>query len=91
MEEKAVSDTGIQITPEDRERLAKTKFGEWFDEFFEKKFEEAFEKRTKTHRPTPASAEVSSGGGQGEQHQKPATPQRKRSLLEACLTDTFGF
>lgn len=85
-----MSDSGIQVTPEDRERLAKSKFGEWFDEFFDKKFEEAFEKKSQSQRrPGPAMAERQDGG---QQHQNASPPpQRKRSLLEACLTDTFGF
>lgn len=77
--------SNIEVSPEDRERLAKSKFGEWFDEFFDKKFEEAFEKKTKVHRPRPESQPQSNG------EQQEPRPQRRRSLLETCLTDTFGF
>lgn len=85
-----MSDTGITITPEDRERLAKSKFGEWFDEFFEKKFEEAFEKKQGSRR-TPTNAPQSSPEPGQSAPTSPQTPARRRSLLEACLTDTFGF
>jgi hypothetical protein len=81
----------IGISPEDRERLAKTKFGEWFDEFWDKKFSEAFEKSLADARKPH----------QGQPMQPPATPeqplppqqrpQRKRSLLEECFSQTFGF
>jgi hypothetical protein len=91
-----MSDQGIVVSAEDRERLAKTKFGEWFDEFFEKKFEEAFEKKQMTRRPSPPAppqqqppAWQNADAGEPAPHR--ATPVRRRSLLEACLTDTFGF
>lgn len=82
--------TDVSITPEDRERLAKSKFGEWFDEFFDKKFEEAFEKKATASRRTPKQ-----DGGETptpkpeEEHESPRP--RRRSLLETCLSDTFGF
>jgi hypothetical protein len=79
--------SNIEVSPEDRERLAKSKFGEWFDEFFDKKFEEAFDRKTKVRRP--ASPESNASAEQGQQPQHPT--QRRRSLLETCLTDTFGF
>ena len=78
--------SNIEVSPEDRERLAKSKFGEWFDECFEKKFEEAFEKKQTAVRA------ARHGTPQPSQPQpQPDQPQRKRSLLETCLTDTFGF
>lgn len=82
-----MSDSGITISAEDRERLAKTKFGEWFDEFFEKKFEEAFEKKQATRRPAASQP----SNPQSDQGNHQPAPQRKRSALEMCLTDTFGF
>lgn len=84
-----MSDT-MQISPEDRERLAKGKFAEWFNELFDAKIEEAVKKHG---APTPRgeqrkAAESSSGGDQQQQEQ----PQsRRRSLLEMALSDTFGF
>lgn len=78
----------MQITAEDRERLAKSKFGEWFDEFFDKKFEDALKK----HAPaTPRGEQRKAAEGQGEQHSEGETSTRRRSLLETCLSDTFGF
>ena len=80
----------IGISPEDRERLAKTKFGEWFDEFWDKKFSEEFDKRvTQTHeaagtQPTPSERATTSIGHSS------APRQRRRSLLEECFSQTFG-
>lgn len=82
--------SNIDITPEDRERLAKTKFGEWFDEFWDKKFNEAFEKSLTQARKSTPSQSSSAPPEEGQQF-TPPKPQRKRSLLETCLTDTFGF
>jgi hypothetical protein len=84
----------MQISAEDRERLAKSKFGEWFDEFFEKKFEEAFEKKAGSARRTRPNGDQGqpapqSGSGQESNNEPPV--QRRRSLLETCLSDTFGF
>lgn len=81
-----MSDMGI--SPEDRERLAKTKFGEWFDEFWDKKFEESFDKKVasvRSQRPgTPPQ-------GPPPSQEQPPPPQRRRSLLEECFSSTFGF
>ena len=86
----------IGISPEDRERLAKSKFGEWFDEFWDKKFNEAFEKGLSEARSRP-QAHVA-GQPPGQPGQPPAPPeqpspprQRRRSLLEECFSQTFGF
>lgn len=79
------------ITPEDRERLAKSKFSEWFDEIFEERFTNAVKKMSEA---------AGTGEQQGQQNGNPAPepgqqqqqqPQRRRSLLETCLSDTFGF
>lgn len=78
---------GMQITAEDRERLAKSKFGEWFDEFFEKKFDEAIKKAV----PPTSKAKVTEGKGDQPVHSEDDAPPRRRSLLETCLSDTFGF
>lgn len=81
--------SGMAISAEDRERLAKSKFGEWFDEFFEKKFEEAFEKKAGSTRPR---AQQQPGQPSPPQPQpEPQQPQRRRSLLEECFSQTFGF
>jgi hypothetical protein len=83
----------MQITPEDRERLAKSKFGEWFDEFFEKKFEEAFEKKAGAARKTRPNGDSGQQQqqSQGQSEGTQETPTKRRSLLETCLSDTFGF
>lgn len=86
-----MSDTGITISPEDRERLAKSKFGEWFDEFFEKKFEEAFEKKQQTKKPGHPTAVVEPGQSQNPPTSQQHQPVRRRSLLEECFSQTFGF
>lgn len=78
-----MSDTGIQVSAEDRERLAKSKFGEWFDEFFEKKFEEAMKKSgSQAQHPSQPQPQTTEASQQ---------PQRRRSLLEECFSQTFGF
>lgn len=84
-----MSDT-MQITPEDRERLAKGKFKEWFDELFDSKIEEAVKKHVgPTAKAVQKAADGSAGGQQQQQQDDP--PVRRRSLLETCLSDTFGF
>jgi hypothetical protein len=85
-----MSDTGMQITAEDRERLAKSKFGEWFDEFFEKKFDEAIKKAVPA-TPRGEQRKAAEGQQQGEQQQSETPAPRRRSLLETCLSETFGF
>lgn len=84
-----MSDT-MQITPEDRERLAKGKFKEWFDELFDSKIEEAVKKHVGSTAKTAASKGTESDGGGQQQQQQDSAP-RRRSLLETCLSDTFGF
>jgi hypothetical protein len=81
----------MQISAEDRERLAKSKFGEWFDEFFDKKFEEAFEKKATSSRSRAARTEHAEGNTSNASESHEEQPQRRRSLLEECLTNTFGF
>jgi hypothetical protein len=94
-----MSDIGID--PEDRKRLARMQFGEWFDEFFAEKFGEAFDKKFQEARSgwnaqRNAAVPVPSGQ-QGQPVQPQATPaqplprpQRRRSLLEECFSQTFG-
>jgi hypothetical protein len=77
----------MQISAEDRERLAKSKFGEWFDEFFEKKFDEAIKKAV----PAAPRGQQQKPATEGEPQQQSDPPPRRRSLLETCLSDTFGF
>jgi hypothetical protein len=82
-----MSDTGMQVTAEDRERLAKSKFGEWFDEFFDKKFEDAIKKAV----PSAPKGKAPEGEQGGQQQQSSDPAPKRRSLLETCLSDTFGF
>lgn len=82
--------SNIEVSAEDRERLAKSKFGEWFDEFFDKKFEEAFERKAQTRRPPRTEGGAPGPTGQANVVSE-APQQRRRSLLEECLTSTFGF
>ena len=70
------------ISPEDRERLAKTKFTEWFDELFEERFNANFEKRAAQRRPAPQQLAPQQGA--------PAQPDRKRSLFEECISSALG-
>lgn len=84
-----LSDT--MITAEDRERLAKSKFGEWFNEFFDAKFEEAMQKRGTGASTSEGSNDQGQQQQQQPQQQQQSEKPRRRSLLEACLSDTFGF
>ena len=83
-----MSDT--MITPEDRERLAKSKFKEWFDECLEGSIESIIEKTGKKTDP-------SQPGDPSQPEEPPAPPSQpqqkvqRRSLLETCLSQTFGF
>lgn len=77
-----------EISSEDRERLARTKFGEWFDEFFDKKFAEAFDKRvTETHAAagTQPLAPQSAPQRQESQQHRP-----RRSLFDLSLEQALG-
>ena len=84
-----MSDT-MQITPEDRERLAKGKFKEWFDELFDSKIEEAVKKHA-THSPVKATKPTEEGTTTSAAPSNEEPAPRRRSLLETCLSDTFGF
>lgn len=82
----------IGISPEDRERLAKSKFGEWFDEFFDKKFAESFEKANASRPSQQRRAQLEAQGQTAPpapQHEEPKV--RRRSLLEECFSQTFGW
>lgn len=86
--------SNVEVTPEDRERLAKSKFGEWFDELFDKKIDEAISKRvksttSKTEGSTEGTTKTETGATDSGSTEQPAP--RRRSLLETCLSDTFGF
>jgi hypothetical protein len=73
------------ISPEDRQRLAKATFKEWFNELFEEQFNEHFEKK---RAPSPQHQGQTSApqGTAGQQAQS----ARKRSLFEECISQTLG-
>jgi hypothetical protein len=74
------------ISNEDRERLARAKFGEWFDEFFNEKFAEAFDKRVvDTHKAAGTSAQPAP---QQQQASHPA--HTRRSLFDISLEQALG-
>lgn len=81
------SDEGI--SPEDRERLAKSKFTEWFDELYAERFPKTFDSRVE---------EMMKAGGrapaQGEQQSRQSHPSntsgKRRSLMEICMSDLLG-
>lgn len=75
------------ISPEDRERLAKTKFKEWFSECFEETFGPAFDKKVGTARSTQ---QQQGSGQQAPQQQQQQQPARKRSLFEECISSALG-
>ena len=84
-----MSDT-MQVTAEDRERLAKGKFKEWFNECLEEVIDDRIKKAV---GPTAKAAQGKPDEGkkeEGQQQQQQDAPPR-RSLLETCLSQTFGF
>jgi isocitrate dehydrogenase len=80
----------MQISPEDRERLAKGKFKEWFDELFSEKFEQSVKEMTAARPRGQQRQEAQQSQGE-QQQQQDQPPTKRRSLLETCLSDTFGF
>ena len=73
------------ISPEDRQRLAKATFKEWFNELFEEQFNDHFEKRRAAAPSHQGQAPTSAAPG--TQYQ---APPRKRSLFEECISSTLG-
>lgn len=79
-----------QLSPEDREMLAKTKFKQWFQECFDESFGVSFDGRLSEYAKL-------SGGNEGSttttttpktDETKPTT--KRRSLLEVALSDVMG-
>lgn len=76
------------ISPEDRERLARSKYDEWWMDNWNRTFGEAFDKRvTEAHeaagtKPEPPKVEVKRQDGE--------RPPRRRSLLEMSLSQMMG-
>ena len=73
------------ISPEDRQRLAKATFKEWFNELFEESFNEHFDKKRTPAPSSPGQHQATQGQGLPAQQQ-----QRKRSLFEECISQTLG-
>ena len=86
--------SNMEISPEDRERLAKSKFTEWANEWGETS------KEARKAEFLEWLDEIRKGSSPGQPVQPQATPQqplpprqpqRRRNLLEMALSDTFGF
>jgi len=84
--------SNIEISAEDRERLAKSKFTEWADEWHG-----AGKEARKAEFLEWLNEVRSSGPPQGQPQRPPATQeppptkQRRTNLLQECLNSTFGF
>jgi len=86
--------SNMEISPEDRERLAKSKFQEWADEWHgaSKEARKAeFLEWVEEMRAAPSSGQPAQSSGTPEQRPSATTRHRKRNLFEIALTDTFGF
>jgi len=86
--------SNMEISPEDRERLAKSKFQEWADEWHgaskEARKAEFLEWVDEIRKAAPPGQPAQPPAPSGER--PPATTRhRKRNLFEIALTDTFGF
>lgn len=90
-----MSDT-MQISAEDRERLAKGKFTEWLRELGPDVIKEVMqdfikEQRGQQQPPQQQQQQPPANGGGVWPPQQQQPQGRKRSLLEVALSDTFGF
>lgn len=85
--------TDVSITPEDREKLARSKFSEWLFEGLNSDAGKTwFAERVKEIQAQAGQQQQQGQQQQGQQQgQQQQPPQRRRSLLDMCLTDTFGF
>lgn len=75
----------MDISPEDREMLAKAKFSQWFDENFTEKFGNAFDGRLSEYAKLeggPTTGTTTSG--------KTADNTHRRSLLGISLESVLG-
>lgn len=82
----------MEISPEDREILAKTKFAQWFDENFAEKFGAAFDGRfndvAALGGEKPQSGTTTSTTQSGKTAED--TSGKKRSLLSMSLEQALG-
>jgi hypothetical protein len=86
------------ISAEDRERLARGKFLDWLfegldDEKVNKKLDERIDGRIAalTGRSTQSQQQGSQQQQQGSLQQEQHQPQRKRSLFDMAISDTFNW
>lgn len=83
------------LSPEDREILAKTKFKQWFDECWNESFGSAFDGRFNEVASLSSGESHSTGttiaptsSGKTADDTKPRS--QKRSLFEMAFSDVFG-
>jgi hypothetical protein len=87
--------TDVSVSQEDRERLARIKFQEWLTEGVKdpaviEHVKGLFNEWIAELRQQPQQPQQK-GDGQPQPPQQEQPKQRKRNLLDVCLTDTFGF
>jgi hypothetical protein len=84
----------MDISPEDREMLAKTKFKQWFDECFTDTFGAAFDGRFNDVAKLGGSGTGSSGEGTSGTTSSGKTTSdaetKRRSLLSMSLEQALG-
>lgn len=82
----------MDISPEDREMLAKTKFKQWFDECFAETFGSAFDGRlTEISKLSPGSSSSAEGTTGTTASGKTADDAKpRRSLLSMSLEQALG-
>jgi hypothetical protein len=85
----------MDISPEDREMLAKTKFKQWFDECFADSFGNAFDGRFNDVAALGGSGSQSSGSGTTSTSASGKTADeshggKRRSLLSMSLEQALG-
>jgi len=80
----------MDISPEDREILAKTKFAQWFDENFSEKFGAAFDGRlnelSEFNKGSSEATTVTTSSGKTKEESQ----GKRRSLLSMSLEQALG-
>lgn len=79
-----------EISPEDRERLAKVKFSEWFDENLHEKFNGVFDARLMEFAQLTESKSSKPVRNAPTREEPSERPKKKRSLLDICLEQSLG-
>jgi hypothetical protein len=84
----------MDISPEDREMLAKTKFKQWFNECFDETFGNAFDGRFNDVASLGGSGAAGSGSGTSTTTSSGKTAEdsngKRRSLLSMSLEQALG-